>query len=183
MHNSVKRAINRFYAENRDVLDQVRVADMGALNINGSTREVIPHCTGFDIVDGPGVDVRIEPGVIPAAHRGVYGAVVSISSFTFCPDPVLYKRQLVDLLAPGGLLLLTCCAAQCRARHSTSRNAHGFVDSFRMGLPQLAAFFETDFDLLEITEQHHEHPDYVLMGRLKPRPPQARKTLADEVAA
>lgn len=183
MHHSVRQAIQRFYAEHRAWLDQVRVADMGALNINGSTRDVIPHCVGFDIVDGPGVDVRIEPGVIPDAHRGVYGAAVSVSSFTFCPDPALYKRQLVDLLAPGGLLLLTCCAAQCRARHSTSNNAYGFVDSFRMDLPRLVAFFETDFDLLEITEQRREHPDYVLVGRLKPRPAQVQAALADEVTA
>lgn len=52
MHNSVKRAIARFYFDNCDYLDQVQVADVGALNIHGSSREVISHCTGFDIVDG-----------------------------------------------------------------------------------------------------------------------------------
>lgn len=183
MHNSVKRAIARFYFDNRDYLDQVRVADMGALNINGSAREVIPHCTGFDIVDGPGVDVRIEPGQIPEAHRGVYGAVLSISSFTFCPEPALYKRQLVDLLAPGGLLLLTCCSVHCKARHSTSSNGFGFADSFRVALPALAQFFASDFDLLEVSEQHYEHPDYVLVARLKPGQRSAAAVQAAEVLA
>lgn len=167
MHPGARRAVQRFYAENRAHLDAVRVADMGALNINGATRDVIPHTTGFDIVEGPGVDVCLTPGHIPPAHRGQYGAVTCISSFTFCPQPALYKRQLVDVLAPGGLMLLTACSPRCRQVHSTSNNPLGFQDSFRLEPRALADFFADAFDILEAGEWAYDHPDCVLVARLK----------------
>ncbi len=169
MHDSAKRAIKRFYNDDKfkSYLDSHPVADMGALNINGSTRDVISHCTGFDIVAGPGVDVVIQPGVIPPEHQHKYGAVISTSSFMCCPDPEMYKRQIIDLLSDGGLLFLTICSTKCTQKHSTSDNEYGYGDSFRVELKELERFFGIEFDVLELSELNYEHPDFVLIGQLK----------------
>lgn len=167
MHDSAKRAIAKFYFDYRDYLDGKKIADMGALNINGATKDVIQNCIGFDIVEGEGVDVVISPGLIPEEHKARYGAVISANSFVFCPAPDLYKKQIIDLLAPNGLLLLITCAAKCKNKHTTSDNQYGFTDTFRMDLREFESFFEPEFDILELSELNYAHPDYVLLGRLK----------------
>ncbi len=167
VHDSARRAIAKFYFDYRDYLDSVKVADMGALNINGATKDIIGHCVGFDIVEGNGVDVVINPGFIPEEHKGRYGAVVSANSFVFCPDPVMYKKQIIDLLAPKGLLFLITCSEKCRNKHTTSDNRYGFQDSFRTTLRDLENFFSVEFDILEVGEMNYAHSDYVLLGRLK----------------
>lgn len=167
MHASAARAVSKFYAEFRPYVDSSLVADVGALNLNGSTKDTIRHAVGFDIVAGPGVDVVIEPGHIPAAHRHRYGLVVSISSFTFCPNPVQYKQQILDLLHPQGYLLLSMCSDKCRTKHTTSNNPYGFADEFRMSRQTVEEFFGMEFRLLEVTETNYEHPDLVLVGKLR----------------
>lgn len=167
MHDAARRAIAKFYFDNKQYLDSTRVADMGALNINGSTRDVIPHVVGFDIVAGNGVDVVIAPGSIPDEHKQRYGAVVSCASFTFCPDPAAYKKQLIELLQPGGLLFLIMCSNKCRMQHSTSNNSYGFTDAFRLELKDLERFFSNEFEILELAETNYEHPDFNLLGRLR----------------
>jgi len=167
MHDSAKRAIAKFYFDYRTVLDATRVADLGALNINGATKDVIAHAVGFDIVAGKGGDVVIVPGTVPPEHRHQYGAVVTSSSFSFCPDPLAYKKQIIDLLQPGGLLFLTMCSDKCQVRHSTSDNSYGFQDEFRLELRELERFFSTEFEILELTETHYTHPDFILLGKLR----------------
>jgi hypothetical protein len=169
MHDSAKRAISRFYHDPKfkSYIDGNLIADMGALNINGAVRDVIPHCTGFDIVEGPGVDVVLKPGEIPPQHQHKYGTVVSANSFVFCPDPDLYKKQIIDLLTDDGLLLLITCSNKCTQKHTTSNNQYGFEDTFRVEIKELERFFSIEFDVLELSELNYEHPDFVLIGRLK----------------
>lgn len=167
MHQSAARAISKFYFDFRSYIDSSQVADMGALNLNGSTKDVIRHAVGFDIVAGPGVDVVIEPGRIPAEHRQRYGLVTSISSFTFCPHPAVYKQQIIDLLHPQGYMLLSMCSDKCRFKHTTSNNTYGFGDEFRMTRQQVEDFFGKEFKILELNETNYEHPDFVVVGKLK----------------
>ena len=167
MHNSVRRALAKFYFDYKGDLDTTAVADLGALDINGSTKNIISHAVGFDIVEGKGVDVLIVPGSIPDAHRNVYGAVVSISSFQCCPDPALYKRQIIDLLQEGGILFLAMCSNKCNFQHSTSDNKYGYKDEFRLEFRELERFFATDFNILELAETNYEHPDFILIAKLK----------------
>lgn len=167
MHPSAARAVAKFYFDYKAYVDSSQVADMGALNLNGSTKDTIRHAVGFDIVAGPGVDVVIEPGQIPEEHRHRYGLVTSISSFTFCPNPVQYKQQIIDLLHPQGYLLLSMCSDKCRTRHTTSNNPYGFGDEFRMGRSVAEEFFSKEFRLLEFNETQYEHPDFVIVGKLK----------------
>ena len=165
MHGNVFQALSEFYAEHRDELDTGKVADVGALNLNGSAKDVIKHCVGFDIVAGPGVDVVITPGQIPEEHKHQYGGVVSVSSFQFCPDANIYKTQIVDLLGKRGLLFLTMCSPKCRVLHSTSNNQYGFTDSFRAEPAAVGAFFKEEFDLLQLREVENDHCDIVLVAR------------------
>lgn len=167
MHEGARRAIARFYFDNREYLDGTKVADVGSLNINGAVKDVIPHCVGFDIVEGDGVDVIIEPGIIPEEHQKQYGAVIASSSFAYCADPYLYRRQLTDLLVPGGLLLLITCSVKCAVEHSTSNNKYGFKDWIRMEFRGFEKFFATEFEILELAEINYGHQDYVLVGKLR----------------
>lgn len=166
VHESARRAIAKFYFDYRSYLDNTEIADMGALNINGATKDII-NCVGFDIVEGKGVDVVINPGFIPEEHKRRYGAVISANSFVFCPDPGMYKKQIIDLLAPNGLVFLITCSEKCKNKHTTSDNIYGFQDSFRVGLRDLEKFFSIEFDILELSELNYAHSDYVLLGRLK----------------
>ena len=167
MHASVFQALCEFYAEHRNELDSCKVADVGALNLNGSVKDAIKHCVGFDIVAGPGVDVVITPGQIPEEHKHQYGAVISVSSFQFCPDARIYRAQILDLLGPRGLLFLTLCSPECQVRHTTSDNQYGFVDAIRAEPADIARFFKRDFDIQQLREVEDEHSDIVLAARLK----------------
>ena len=122
-----------------------RIADIGAFNINGSVSNILPSAdiVGFDICDGPGVDVVIEPGSIPLKHRHMYDAAVSTSSFQFCPYPALYLEQIANLLKPGGFLLLTMCSDTCNQTHTTSPNQFQYTDYLRSTLDDLIHLFDT----------------------------------------
>lgn len=167
MHDSARRSIAKFYFDYKSAIDASEIADVGALNINGSVKDIIPHAVGFDIVDGNGVDIVIKPGIIPAEHKNRYQFVTCTSSFMCCPDPVMYKTQLIDLLDKNGTLFLTMCSNKCRYRHTTSQNEYGYKDEFRMELRELEQFFSREFKIREIGETNYEHPDLVMVAQLK----------------
>lgn len=125
--------------------DLAPVAELGSYDINGGIRDIVP-VVGFDILPGPGVDCVIVPGAIPIHHRNRYQAVLSLDSFPYDPVPERYIDQILDLLAPGGRLLLIACNANCRHRHTTSPNSLGHVDQTRWTNEQfrqrLGAWFE-----------------------------------------
>lgn len=121
------------------------VAELGSYDINGGIRDIVP-VTGFDILRGRGVDVVIEPGVIPAEHCGIYQAVLSLDSFPYCPRPDAYICQILDLLAPGGHLLLIACNANCTHQHTSSPNKYGWTDSVRWSNEQFAERLGAWFD-------------------------------------
>ena len=171
MLDSVKNHLTRWYQENKEYIDSVKLADLGSFNINGSTRDIINNLTGFDILEGKGVDIVINPGVIPPNHIGIYGAVTSISSFQFCPDSNLYKKQIIDLLYDEGLLFLTMCNDRCKGNHSTSpSNYKDFVDQKRYSKIDLENIFKDDFEILEIYEtgeHNNEHGDLIIKAKKK----------------
>lgn len=167
MHEGVAKHLAKFYELNRPLMDAIRIAELGALNLNGSCRDIIPVDTGIDIVSGPGVDEVIIPGEIPDRLRHMFGAVVSVSSFQFCPDPGLYKTQILDLLVPRGLLFLTMCAPSCTYSHSSSNNPYEFGDGLRFSLDQLRAFFEPEFREISCFESvDSDHGNLIYVGQL-----------------
>ena len=167
MHRTVKRELIKWYLSNKEYLDATTVADIGAYNINGSVKEVISNSIGFDIFDGEGVDVVIYPGTIPDEHKFKYGAVTTVSSFQFCPDSELYKKQILDLLCDGGLLFLTMCNDKCNGEHTTSPNGYDFKDSVRYSLDELTNLFSKEFDVIDLYEVNKEHNDLILKAKKK----------------
>lgn len=166
MHPSIRKELRRFYRKNKEFVDSASVAELGALNMNGSPRDYLPAASwvGFDIVDGKGIDVKIEPGVIPPDHIGKYNLVVSSSSFHYCPKPELYKRQILDLLEPKGILWLSMCSPQCKRHHSTSKNTYGFTDCFRMTHNQLIDFLMPEINKTKcylVGDDHHQDIIYI----------------------
>lgn len=127
MMASVREYVREWRARHPDLAP---VAELGSYDINGGIRDLVP-VTGFDILAGRGVDVVIVPGAIPAEHHGKYQAVLSLDSFPYDPQPERYIQQILDLLTPGGHLLLIACNANCRHTHTTSPNAYGHADSVR----------------------------------------------------
>lgn len=162
MHNAIRVEINKWYQDNKQYLDTIEIAELGSHDINGSIKEIIPNSIGFDILEGKGVDVKITPGVIPNEYKNIFGAVITVSSFQFCPKPIEYKKQILDLLKPEGLLILTMCPNICSPGHSTSLNEYGFGDSIRMSQSELQEFFENEFYNIKIFENNEDHPTLIL---------------------
>lgn len=101
----------------------VRVLDCGSLDINGSNRDLFEasEYKGIDIGPGKNVDevCRTSEHAAPTAH---YDVVIS----TECLEHDMYYpaslRNMVRVLRPGGLLLLTC-ATTGRKEHGTRRTS------------------------------------------------------------
>jgi hypothetical protein len=162
MHRDAIVYIEEWYTKNQEYLDINDVADLGSYNINGTVKDIIPKVIGFDILKGEGVDVVIKPGIIPKQYRYKFGAVVTTSAFQCCPNPDIFKKQVLDLIKPEGLFILTMCPQSCEAGHSTSPNKYEYKDSIRMSLDELQKFWGEDFTNIEIYENDEDHPTLVL---------------------
>lgn len=100
-----------------------RVLEVGSLDINGSVRSFFSpeDYVGIDVGEGPGVDL-VVPGQQYAAPDGSFDVVVSAECMEHNPAWEATTRNMVRLLRPGGLLLLTC-AAPGRPEHGTTRTS------------------------------------------------------------
>jgi hypothetical protein len=171
MHKEVLQEFNKWYKNNQELIDSKPVAELGSYNINGTLNENIPHMVGFDICEGPNVNVVIEPGRIPDEHKNKYNFVISISSFQFCPDSEMYKNEILDLLCDEGLLFLTMCSPKCQLGHTTSPNKYNFEDSIRMTHDEIKTFFGKDFEILEVYDlpiiDSMSHHDTIIKAKKK----------------
>ena len=161
MHDAVKRAVAEFIAGIGGAEGKA-VADLGARDLNGSVKDVVPGAVGFDLAAGPGVDVVIELGCIPEEHRGRYDIVTSVSSFQFCPHPECYKSEITALLKPGGRLFLSMCAPSCGTRHTT---VPPWDDCFRMSLTELKDLLAPEIRMVTgEVRGHGGHEDILFTG-------------------
>jgi len=161
MHDTVRNALSDWIESIGGAADMV-VADLGARNLNGSVKSVVPHARGFDLSAGPGVDVVIEAGRVPEEHRGRYDLVTSVSSFQFFPDPLLYKDEIIQLLKPDGVLFLTMCAPSCVTEHTTVP-PHG--DCLRMDVEELAELMRPEIEMQRGTlTAADDHEDIIFIG-------------------
>ena len=149
MHDPVKNKVSDWYQRNRVRIDGSMIADLGAYDINGSVRQIIPHVVGFDIYSGKGVDVVVVPGQIPFEHRNRYDFVVTVSAFQFCPNSLAFKFEILDLLKDGGELFLTMCSVKCKYLHSTSPNIYNFADGVRMTESEIISFMGPEIEALD----------------------------------
>lgn len=101
------------------------VLEIGSMNINGTVRPFFEDCryTGLDIVPGPGVDI-VCPAHLFEGESGFFDTIISCETLEHDPhwNRTLYRA--VDLLRPGGLLIITCASGN-RPEHGTRRTSPG----------------------------------------------------------
>lgn len=96
-----------------------RVLEIGALDINGSTRKFFEDCdyTGVDVGHGPGVDV-VCPG---QSYDAVpFDCVISCNVMEHNPEWAKTIQNMIRLCRPGGLVIMTC-AGRGFPEHGTTR--------------------------------------------------------------
>jgi len=178
MDKLAKNEIIKFYEEYKEIFHKRSIADMGAFNINGSVKEILfpfgVKITGFDIIEGKGVDIVIKPGEIPPEQKNKYLISTIAQSFQFCPYPDLYKKQIKDILEKKGFFLLITCVQECKWHHTTTLNKYWEKrQGLRWSLKKLGNFFEEEFDIIDlyrskdIFKKRNKHPAYILKAQKK----------------
>ena len=100
----------------------VKVLDIGSLNINGSIRQHFENSEilGVDVGEGPGVDL-VCPGQELDHPDGYYDTVCSCECFEHNPYWVETFRNMIRMTRSGGLVVITC-ATDGRPEHGTRRS-------------------------------------------------------------
>lgn len=152
MHPLAKVEILLWYNNNKSRFINKKIADLGSFNINGTVKDFIPGVIGFDILTGKNVDVVIVPGNIPVEHQNKYGLIITTSALQCCPDSLIFKREIIDLLEPNGEVFVTMCNKTCNYKHSTSPNSYDFQDGIRMNSNDIVTFFYPEFNVISVKE-------------------------------
>ncbi len=112
MHSTVYEEIECF-ARTLDPEREMRIADVGACDVNGCLRPIFaryPRWTyvGLDVAAGPNVDV-IVPGVGVWSNIGSesFDHVVSVSTLEHTLYPWLVVQEMGRIVKKGGLVCLT----------------------------------------------------------------------------
>lgn len=104
MHDTARELGRQFFATYCSSAGLL--ADLGAMDVNGSLREVAPsglRYVGLDMAAGPGVDVVVtDPDVLPLDSDSV-DYVVSSSCFEHAEHFWLLFGEVQRVLKPGGL--------------------------------------------------------------------------------
>lgn len=100
-----------------------KVLEVGSLNINGSVRVFFTNCeyVGLDVGPGPGVDVVCE-GQKYDAPDASFDVAVSAECFEHNPHWVETFANMIRVVRPGGLIIMTC-ATTGRPEHGTTRTS------------------------------------------------------------
>lgn len=107
MHESVLAFVSRSL---RDLPAGARVLDVGALNVNGSARDVIGEVdeyVGVDLVEGPGVDVVLNAHELTTELAGGFDVVLCLEMLEHDSAPWLTTAQLAAMAKPSGIVLVT----------------------------------------------------------------------------
>lgn len=118
------------------------VYEVGSLNVNGQARDCVPagwrKWVGFDLIDGPGVDVPGDacetlPNFPPA------DVIVTTEVLEHYEQWERLIGVMCDQLRPGGWLVLTC-AGKGRLPHSAdgSTDPHGWEHYRNVELDEVA---------------------------------------------
>jgi hypothetical protein len=87
------------------------VAEIGALNINGSARDILQrqdiNWTGLDREAGPCVDVVCQAAGWLSEHRSSFDCVISCESYEHDPSFWITNQAARDALRTGGLYIVT----------------------------------------------------------------------------
>ncbi|MDB5379740.1 MAG: hypothetical protein JWR00_4186 [Rubritepida sp.] len=104
-----------------DFFQNVRVLEIGSLDINGSIRTQFRDCDyiGLDLGPGPGVDV-VAQGQDYDGADGSFDTVLSCETMEHNPFWKETFENMARLCRPGGLVIMTC-ASTGRREHGTRR--------------------------------------------------------------
>src|SRR3990167_9971812 len=117
MHENNKKWLEDVKKKFPEHFKDVKVLELGSLNVNGSCREYFDKCKyiGVDVVAGNGVDI-----VIHAKNTlfwpEYFDTLVSLSMLEHDPDYVDSLRNNFQWLKKGGLLIL-CWGAEGNLPH------------------------------------------------------------------
>lgn len=97
-----------------------RVLDCGSLDINGNNRHLFTGGSyiGIDIAAGPNVDIISR---IHEIKGGPFDVVISTECLEHDEFAALSIQRMIDLLAVGGILVITC-ATTGRPEHGTTEH-------------------------------------------------------------
>ena len=100
---------------------RARVLEVGALDINGSVRQLFSDCdyTGVDLQLGPGVDLAC-PGQLLEFPTAGFDTVISAECFEHNPFWRETFANMMRMCRPGGMVLVSC-ASTGRKEHGTTR--------------------------------------------------------------
>jgi SAM-dependent methyltransferase len=101
--------------------NNARVLEVGALDINGSVRELFSGCdyTGVDLQLGPGVDLARQ-GQLVDFPTGHFDTTISAECLEHNPFWRETVANMLRMTRPGGLVLISC-ATTGRLEHGTTR--------------------------------------------------------------
>lgn len=111
MHDSVLKWVEQALSA-EDVAGR-RVLEVGAYDVNGSVRPVVERLepseyAGVDQAPGPGVDVICDAADLASVlDRSAFDVVISTEMLEHVVDWRPVMTAMVNVLAPGGLLVLT----------------------------------------------------------------------------
>lgn len=110
--NGVKQFLPQFFSGQK-------VLEIGSLNLNGSVRQFFENCEYVGLDVGPGRDVDV---VCPGQHYGgqaeSFDVIISCEAMEHNPDWRTTWLNMLRMLKPGGLMLMTC-ATVGRRQHGT----------------------------------------------------------------
>jgi len=116
---------NEFFSSIRaffpHAFSRARVLEVGALDINGSVRQLFSDSdyTGVDLQLGPGVDLAC-PGQLLEFPTAGFDTVISAECFEHNPFWRETFANMMRMCRPGGLVLVSC-ASTGRKEHGTTR--------------------------------------------------------------
>lgn len=97
------------------------VHEIGSLNVNGTVRDLFERCdyTGFDLMEGEGVDIAKNYSLIQVAELNRPTVIISTEALEHDDKWLDTLRAMVRNLRIGGVLILTC-ATNDRPKHGTA---------------------------------------------------------------
>jgi len=137
---AVKNFFPSFFEKNK-------VLEVGSLDINGSVRGFFSNCdyTGIDVGEGKSVDV-VCPGQNFAGDAHSFDAVVSLEAMEHNP----YWREtwvnMLRLVRPGGLVVMTCATLGRRQHGTTEFNPADSPLTHQLGQNYYQNLTQQDFE-------------------------------------
>ena len=121
-HPEQQKFVELVKSLNLSKVSSSRVLEVGSCDVFGSIRKIFPECVdyiGIDLSPGPGVDIVLNAHDLKTLNGG-FDLVLCCEVLEHDPMWEITVRSILDVLNPGGLVILTC-ATTGRPEHGTRR--------------------------------------------------------------